>query len=198
MQEKRFFNIELRARDNERKLVGYPAKFNRLSEDLGGFREKIAPGAFKKSLKTADVRALFDHDSKFVLGRTRSKTLALVEDNVGLKMSVQPPNTAWADDLMESVARGDISQMSFGFRTVSDSWRQQKGEHIRTLEEVDLFDVSVVTYPAYPDTEVAMRAFKKYQRKPGRATSDPERGDFNATIDFWRGKRLGLKNFFTK
>ena len=141
------------------KIVGYSALFNSLSEDLGGFREKIAPGAFKKSIEAGDdVRALMNHDSNYVLGRNKSGTLLLTEDERGLKINVDPPDTQWARDLMTSMKRGDISQMSFGFRVLNDTWETINGEDIRTLNEVELFDVSVVTYPAYTQTSASVRS----------------------------------------
>lgn len=163
--EKRFFEIRAEKSENGRIIDGYAAVFDKLSENLGGFREKIAPGAFKKTIKKDDVRALFDHDSKYVLGRNTAGTLKLSEDDTGLRMQVTPPEAQWVDDLLKSMERGDINQMSFGFYTISDEWEDMnKKEPIRTLREVELFDVSVVTYPAYPDTSVAIRGLQ-YQRQ---------------------------------
>lgn len=162
-KERRFFetNVELRDGEGEQAglIVGYPALFNSLSEDLGGFREKIAAGAFKRSLANgADVRALWNHDANYVLGRNKSGTLTLEEDAKGLRMVVDPPDTTWAEDLKKSMKRGDVNQMSFGFWVESDSWEMQGGQNIRTLEEVDIFDVSIVTYPAYPETSANVRS----------------------------------------
>jgi hypothetical protein len=141
--------------DNPKKIVGHAAVFNQLSEDLGGFREQIAPGAFTNTLKTADVRALFNHDPNYVLGRTTSGTLRLAEDETGLIVEIDPPGTQWANDLLVSINRSDITQMSFAFRAVQEQW--QNGKSVRTLIEVELFDVSPVTYPAYPQTDVKLR-----------------------------------------
>jgi len=156
--EKRAFPVEWRE-DSEGKIKGYSAVFNRLSGDLGGFKEKIAPGAFTKTLAESDVRALFNHDPNFVLGRTKSGTLELREDEKGLWMEVEPPDTQWARDLVTTIKRGDIDQQSFAFRTIKDTWTNEEGKlPIRTLNEVQLFDVSPVTYPAYPQTSVDVRA----------------------------------------
>lgn len=156
--EKRFFEIRAENSEKGRIIDGYAAVFDKLSENMGGFREKIAPGAFKKTIKKADIRALFDHDSKFVLGRNTSGTLKLSEDETGLRVQITPPAAQWADDLLRSMERGDINQMSFGFYTISDEWEDlNKSTPVRTLREVELFDVSVVTYPAYPDASVAIR-----------------------------------------
>jgi len=154
----------IRADGDKPKLAGYAAVFNTLSEDLGWFREKIAPGAFARSLReNADVRALFNHDANQVLGRSKAHTLTLSEDADGLKVEIMPPDTVAGRDTVTLVERGDVSQMSFGFITRKDEWDHEN--MIRTLIDVDLFDVSVVTYPAYPDTSVAKRSVEVYQKQ---------------------------------
>ena len=156
--------IELRAGDDDQptRVVGYAAVFDALSEDLGGFREKIAAGAFSKTLG-GDVRALFNHDESQILGRTKSGTLRLTEDNHGLLVDFTPPETAAAEHVIEAMRRGDIDQMSFGFRTRGDIWEETDGEIVRTLTEVELFDVSLVTFPAYPQTEAALRGLDAWR-----------------------------------
>jgi len=148
-------------------IRGHAAVFNQPSEEMGGwmrFREQIAPGAFKDSIKKDDVRALWNHDPNHVLGRTKSKTLKLKEDDKGLAIEINPPKTQTARDLVESIRRGDVSHMSFGFDTQQDSWDYPKDEDgkalpaMRTLHKVKLFDVSPVTYPAYPQTDVNCRS----------------------------------------
>ncbi len=160
-KEIRTVPIELRVEgDDNPKIVGHAAVFNKWSEDLGGFREKIASGAFTKTINEGDIRALFNHDPNFVLGRNKAGTLTLEEDKKGLKVSIEPPDTQWARDLTTSIERGDINQMSFGFRTVKDEWTTPKNgkENKRELLEVELFDVSPVTFPAYPQTDVGVRS----------------------------------------
>lgn len=157
-----FDRLEVRAEDGAAPLIqGHAAVFNQLSEDFGGWREQIAPGAFKRTLRSADVRALFNHSPDYVLGRNKAGTLSLAEDLAGLAIQVQPPATSWAADLMTSMQRGDIDQMSFAFRTIKDQWSTdaEAGTQVRTLLEVELYDVSVVTYPAYPQTDAAVRSF---------------------------------------
>jgi len=158
---------ELRAVDGSDKeapkFTGYVARFSKLSEDLGGFREKIAKGAFTDTIKEDDIRALWNHDSNYVLGRTTSGTLHLEEKSRGLWMELTPPETQWATDLAVSIRRGDVSQMSFGFKCIDEEWRKRKNdddqeENIRTLKKVQLFDVSPVTYPAYQDSSVHVRS----------------------------------------
>lgn len=149
--------------DSLPKVEGYAAVFNKDSEDMG-FIERIAPGAFKKALKTSDVRALFNHDSNIILGRTSAGTLELKEDKKGLMMSVTPPDTQLVRDMVLSpIERGDITQQSFGFTVKSDEWKEIDGKvPIRTITEIgELFDVSPVTFPAYPDTAVALRSLDK-------------------------------------
>lgn len=155
-------SLELRAdgaADGQPKLVGYAAVFDSPT-DLGMFTEVIRRGAFTKTLsESPDVRALFNHDPNLVLGRTTNGTLTLAEDERGLRVEIVPPDTTWARDVMELVRRGDVSQMSFAFRTIKDRWNQDEtGVVTRELLEVQLYDVSAVTYPAYEDTSVALRA----------------------------------------
>jgi len=163
-KETRFFSPEFRvdADDGVKRISGYAAVFDKWSEDLGWFREKIAPGAFADALKKSDTVALFNHDSNLVLGRTSNGTLRLKEDEVGLHMEVDLPDTQAANDLYKLVERGDIKQQSFGFIVEENEWRYGKNGELdeRTITRVsDLFDVSPVTYPAYPDTSVAKRSF---------------------------------------
>ena len=151
--------------DGTQTIVGHTAVFNQLSEDLGGFREQIAPGAFKEALSD-DVRALFNHNPDFILGRNVAKTLRLKEDSKGLAIEIDPPDTQVARDLIVSMDRGDITQMSFGFsiRPNGQNWAEDDdGTIIRTLTNVRLFDVSPVTYAAYPQTDVAVRSFAEYK-----------------------------------
>src|SRR6185295_5700179 len=113
---------------------GYAIVFNALSQDLGGFREIITPEAVDRTLSEAlDVRALVDHDSGKVIGRTRSGTLALRKDRKGLSVEIDPADTTAGRDILESVRRGDISGMSFAFRTLTDNWRKEDGETIREV-----------------------------------------------------------------
>ncbi len=169
--EHRAFPVtELRVADESGSPVirGHAAVFNQLSEPIEtwfgfSFREKVAPGAFRKTIQEADIRALWNHDPNYVLGRNRAGTLRLAEDNRGLVVEIDPPATQWARDFLESIRRGDVTQMSFGFRVVRDHWESLRdhqtgeSEDIRTLLEVRLFDVSPVTFPAYPQTDISVR-----------------------------------------
>jgi len=168
--ERRFFQTaELRAIREDGKptrLRGHAAVFDQLSEDLGGFREVIRRGAFQRAIEEDDVRALWNHDSRLVLGRNRSRTLTLEEDDVGLAIDILVPDTQMGRDALISIDRGDVSQMSFGFM-IRDWAKDQKwgkdasGALVRELLEVELFDVSPVTYPAYPQTDIAVRSLQR-------------------------------------
>ncbi len=168
-RERRFSGIcELRSVASEgdgKRIAGHAAVFNSLSEEIFGFREKIAPGAFKNALGKSDIRALLNHDPNYVLGRTKSGSLRAWEDDTGLAVEIDPPSTMWAEDLLVSIGRGDISQMSFAFRVAEDKWETVDGVDQRTILIFDeIFDVSPVTYPAYPETDVALRA--AYRMEP--------------------------------
>ncbi|TQE98661.1 MAG: HK97 family phage prohead protease [Spiribacter salinus] len=158
-------NLEIRQDENESRLVGYAAVFNSMSENLGGFREQIAPGAFSRSLAQGeDIRALWNHNSDIVLGRTRSGTLSLVEDENGLRAEIEPPESA--GNLMESVRRGDVSQMSFGFMVRPNGDRideDEDGMILRTLTDVRLMEVSAVAFPAYPETSIDARTLEHWR-----------------------------------
>lgn len=142
------------------KLVGYAVKWDSLSHDLGGFVEKVQKGAFTRTLKeTPDVRALVGHDADKVLGRTKAGTLSLIEDNVGLRVEIIPPDTTWGRDIVTLVERGDVNNMSFAFAPYPD------GSHfdtsttpvVRTLSSVRLREVSIVTWPAYEASSISLR-----------------------------------------
>jgi HK97 family phage prohead protease len=148
--------------DEPRRIVGYAAVFDAMSQPIFGFREVIRKGAFRKSIRDSDVRALWNHDPNYVLGRKQAQTLRMREDEKGLAVTIFPPDTQWAKDLQTTIERGDVSQMSFGFRTIKDQWTGEPPKVVRELLEVQLFDVSPVTFPAYPQTEVSTRAMLDY------------------------------------
>lgn len=158
-------STEIRMEQDGKKIVGYAAKFSpNRSQDLGGFLEQIDPKAFTRTLaQGADVRALIDHNSSLILGRTKAGTLNLSVDSQGLLVEITPPDTSYARDLMVSMSRGDVTQMSFAFVTKQDSWDKENDQNIRTLLDVDLHDVSAVTYPAYLNTEIGLRSLQYYQ-----------------------------------
>lgn len=161
---------DLRAEGGESpKIVGYVANFNSLSLDLGGFIEQIRPGAFARTIRESDIRALWQHNPEYVLGRTRNNTLVLIEDETGLRVEITPPNTQWARDAVESIARGDVDQASFQFEARREEWNWNVQPPVRTLVDVELFDVSPVTFPAYPATSLAVRSLIREKFAGGQA-----------------------------
>lgn len=179
--ERRTLPVTLRAKDGAAPMIaGHAAVFN-TETDLGWFSEQVAPGAFTRAIAEDDVRALWNHDPNFVLGRNKAGTLRLSEDDTGLAVEIDPPDTQWARDLVTSMQRGDVSQMSFGFQVISEQWEARKGERtdLRTLIECRLFDVSPVTYPAYDTTDVGVRSAQQVLAErpadtPIKGTNIPE------------------------
>ena len=152
---------EFRADGEKKTLRGYAAVFNSDADIGGSVVERIMPGAFANTLKDADVRALIDHDSGRVIGRSSAGTLRLVEDERGLAVEIDLPDTSDGRDLATLVERGDIDGMSFGFRVTHDEWDETSNPPQRSIHEVQLREVSAVTWPAYADTELAMRSLDK-------------------------------------
>ncbi|MBY5614100.1 HK97 family phage prohead protease [Rhizobium leguminosarum] len=158
--------VEHRADDGKRTLIGYAAKFERLAMIGSYFKEKIAPGAFSSAIG-GDIRALVDHDPGRVVGRTRSGTLRLSEDGTGLRVEIDLPNTSDGNDLWELVSRQDISGMSFGFRVTKETWDETGDVPVRTIQAVELFEVSAVAWPAYEDTTIGLRSLEAARAESG-------------------------------
>lgn len=148
-------------KNNSRIVNGYAAVFNSRTLLWEGLEEVISPGAFSRALSGSDIRCLFDHDWSKVLGRTKSGTLRLEEDDRGLKFEVELPNTTVANDLIELMSRGDINQCSFGFIPTEETWDYNTDPVLRTVNEVELFEVSIVSLPAYQDTEATLARSKQ-------------------------------------
>ncbi|RIO25441.1 HK97 family phage prohead protease [Staphylococcus saprophyticus] len=174
----------IKAVDDEQMIVeGYALRFNTLSNDLGGFVETISPEALKEA-DLSDVRCLIDHDSSKVLGRTVSETLELKVDDEGLYFRCQLPNTSYSKDLYENIRLGNINQCSFGFILSEDDGdsfeKREDGLFKRTIRKIkSLFDVSIVTYPAYNDTDVApalrsIEAIKESEQEEVRKAQQEE------------------------
>jgi HK97 family phage prohead protease len=169
MQKEIRYTTELRTTGDEFALVGYAARHNVLSHNLGGFREIIRPGTFTRSLKAkADVKCLLNHAADNILGRTKSGTLTLGQDDRGLSFRCQlDRSNSDHQNLYASIKRGDIDECSFAFTVAPGGQKWDEGKDpetgedclMRSLTDVDLLDVSAVTYPAYPSTSVGARYF---------------------------------------
>jgi uncharacterized protein len=150
-------DFEVRAEGDGMTFTGYASVFNSPSEDLGGFIEYVAPGAFKRSLQSRnEVKLLWNHDSGEPLASLRGGTMQLVEDQRGLKVTAQLPNTTRGRDIAELLRTKVIDSMSFGFNVIRDSWSSDG--KTRTLESVRLFETSIVSFPAYPSTTATVRS----------------------------------------
>lgn len=183
-EERRSFAapVERRAADEGKMTVaGYAAVFGEQTDIGGDFKEIIAPGAFTQTLRTADVRALFGHDTGRVLGRVSAGTLRLKEDKKGLAVEIDLPDTSDGRDVQVLIERGDISGMSFGFIVTKQEWDETGDIPVRTIEQVDLIEVSIVTFPAYDGTSIAMRSLEE-------ARKERRQKNFNAAA-----KRVGMK-----
>lgn len=172
---------EIRADDAGKVAKGYAALFNSRTDIGGYFHETIAPGAFTETLKRSDVLALIAHDSGRVIGRSKAGTLRLKEDDKGLYVEIDLPDTSDGRDLAVQLERGDISGMSFGFRVTHDEWDETGEIPSRTIHQVELYEVSAVANPAYPDTSLALRSLEE-------ARKEQRRKNFNAAAQRLRMK----------
>ena len=145
-------------------ITGYAAVFDQPSVLIrewwgDGFVEKIKAGAFAESLENDDIRSLWNHNSDFPIGRTKNGSLVLEEDDHGLRYRCTPPATQLAKDFVETIRSGYVDGMSFGFSVLDESWfEDEMGQLVRTLLKIKLYEVSPVTWPAYPQTEAQVRA----------------------------------------
>jgi HK97 family phage prohead protease len=151
--------------DGARIIHGYAAVFNSWSVDLGGFIERIQPGAFSRVISgRQDVRALVSHDTALVLGRTKSGTLRILEDERGLAFELDAPPGPIGEHYANAVERGDMDGMSFRFVAKKDAWDYDANPVQRELIDVDIDEISLVAYPAYPDTSAAIRSLEAHRR----------------------------------
>lgn len=173
-------DIEIRACDTEELRVetrgaatvirGLAIVFDKLSENLGGFREVIKAAAVDRTLKDGvDLRALVDHDSARILGRQSAGTLRVEKQARGLMIEIHPPDTTHGRDIVESIRRRDVQGMSFAFRTMpnGDEWDFKADPPTRSVTDMLIREVSVVTFPAYPQTEVALRSLGAHRGASG-------------------------------
>lgn len=182
--------IELRTLENESEVIeGYALKFDRWSETLGyfyHFREKLDPNCLENA-DMSNVVALFNHDQSQILGRS-GVNLDLEVDNIGLKFRIKPTNTTVSKDLMENIRAGVINQCSFAFSIANEEdaeeWRESEnaGIYERIINKIDrLYDVSVVTTPAYSDTEAVVGARSK--EKIEELRNHPKRVEIKRMLD---------------
>jgi HK97 family phage prohead protease len=173
------YGVETRAEDGKRTLIGYAAIFNSDTTIGDYFIERIDPGAFNGAL-TSDVRALVDHDTGRVIGRTKSGTLRLAVDTRGLRVEIDVPDTADGRDLWTLVERGDISGMSFGFRVTKQEWDETGDMPVRTVLEVELYEVSACAFPAYDDTTLGVRSLEASRAEAEKAMAERAKKDADA------------------
>lgn len=173
MNNKQFFpSVELRAymsEDEDKMLLeGYAVVFNSESRDLGGFTEVVKENALDEALnRNSDVLALYGHDYANVLGRQSAGTLQLDKDEKGIKFMLDLPNTQLGRDVYTLVERGDLKGNSFGFTVEKDSWNKVGDKVVRTIEQVkDLFEISIVSLPAYEATELVKRSYEDFTAEP--------------------------------
>tara|TARA_R110002012_G_scaffold13648_4_gene57982 strand:- start:8503 stop:9810 length:1308 start_codon:yes stop_codon:yes gene_type:complete len=166
--EIRTFNIQdldLRQEGDDNVVVGYGSVFNSLSNELGGFREIIAPTAFEGRLND-DVRFLFNHDPNMLLARSTNGTLKMSVDEVGLKYEAHIPDTSTGRDVLTLLRNNTLNQNSFAFVVEDDSWEVRDGVNIRTINKVSMLaDISLVSYPAYNEAKtIALRSMDEWQK----------------------------------
>jgi hypothetical protein len=174
-KEYRIFTTELRAATADSPTTeGYGAIFNSVT-DLGFFKERIVSGAFTRAVtEKQDVRFLFNHNADNVLGRTKNGTLTLSQDNTGLRFVNDMPDTTTGRDVYTLVQRGDVDQCSFGFIVRDEEVTySDDGTCLRSINDVDLFDVSIVTYPAYESTSVEARSRDAAAEAYTKPAADP-------------------------
>lgn len=181
--EKRSRLIETRSAQGK-KIGGYAAVFNSAADIGDYFTEIIAPGAFAGTIG-GDVRALIDHDTGRVIGRTTAGSLRLSEDATGLAVEIDLPDTNDGRDLATLIERGDMSGMSIGFVVTKETWDETGAMPMRTIMAVDLCEVSVVAFPAYDDTSIAMRSLdaSRNEKKKHNFNAAAHRLRMKASID---------------
>lgn len=166
--------VETRADGGKRTLVGYAAVFDTEAEIGDYFIETIGRQAFDSAI-TGDVRALIDHDTGRVIGRTKSGTLRLTTDDKGLRCEIDVPDTTDGNDLWTLVERGDISGMSIGFSVTRQEWDDTGDEMKRTILDVELYEVSACAFPAYEDTTLDARSLTAAKDEVERHKKDAEK-----------------------
>ncbi|MFF5994800.1 HK97 family phage prohead protease [Lysinibacillus sp. KU-BSD001] len=160
-------DVEIReGEDGKRTITGYAIKWEMKSHAMGWrrFKEQFKRGAFTDSLTRDDQLALWSHDTSKILGRTKNGTLRLFEDEIGLRFELDLPNTTLGNDTYETIKRGDVDGVSFGFQMMKQEWDENDIENItRTILKAKLIEISPVAFPAYPDSQVQARSHDPYK-----------------------------------
>ncbi|MDQ0456037.1 HK97 family phage prohead protease [Rhizobium paknamense] len=178
--------VETRADGERMTVAGYAAIFGEVTMVGDLFEETIAPGTFARSLRGDDIRAFYDHDTALVLGRNRAGTLRLAEDARGLSVEIDLPDTTAGRDVRTLIARGDVSGMSFGFEAVGEEWDFTRALPRRTITDVNLFEVSIVSIPAYAGTSIALRSLECARRSDTRSFLPATRLRMKMSLDLAR------------
>lgn len=189
---------EIRATDDGIKVSGHAAVFNQEADIGGMFREVILPGAFAKAIKRDDVVFLANHEG-LPLARNRSGTLKLTEDGKGLHIeTVLNPDDPDVRAVTLKMERGDLDKMSFSFRALVQEWDDTEDPPLRTISEAELFDVSVVTHPAFDGTDIGLRSLERHRdekkKKQTRAYARRVRIKGNLTLMGGRAVKTASKN----
>lgn len=163
-----YFNSELSLEKKEEqessRLIGYAMKYNVLSSDRGGYRDVFRDGVFG-DLVGKDIKAFRDHDESLYLGRTKNSTVQLWADEIGLKFTIDLPETTVGRDTLALIKRNDLSGMSFGVVVKQHRWKDEAKGPIREIYEADLHEISVVFNPAFPKTEVALASLNQWKEQ---------------------------------
>jgi uncharacterized protein len=159
--------LEVReSEEGTRTISGYAVKWEMKSHTMGfwrRFKEQFKRGSFNESLTQDDQRALWSHNTSQVLGRTKNGTLRLFEDEVGLRFELDLPNTSLGNDAYETIKRGDVDGVSFGFQMQKEEWDEADPDNvIRSVTKAKLLEISPVAFPAYPDSQVSARSHDPY------------------------------------
>lgn len=177
-------DFKTRTEDDKKFIEGYFIKFNEPTELWPGVFEEVAPEAVEGSLRDNDIRVLFNHDTGMVLGRTGNSTAKVMRDGTGVYASVEiNPADTEAQAVHARVDRGDINACSFGFRVIAEDYEELKdGTHKYTLRDIDLMELSVVTFPAYPTTSVQARK-KEFETMQLEKKRHDLKGRINKCLD---------------
>lgn len=165
--------VEIREESGTIKVSGYAAVFNSETVIGGYFRERISPGAFAEAIGRDDVVFLINHDG-LPMARTRSGTLKISEDEKGLFMETElDPSDPEVQRIVPKMKRGDLDKMSFAFFPEVQEWDESGDIPLRTIKKAGLFDVSIVTFPAYNDTEIGLRSLGEHRSSQNKQSSEP-------------------------